>query len=489
MPDSIPPSLPDAYTQDDYLYRRLGPWPQPSPDHPQGKAPAVVHIPKQEQRRWNRRIGARYVRQLLTKWPVALWRAVKKSRYDELDNDAFEELMLQGIYTRFLVDTLDPVDKAAFAPLLATAGPATRWWKMDFTPIGGVKPLEGMYVAPSVVLVRQEGEDGPMSISGIYLIQQQLLLEPTDAAYHLAKYFVMQAAAYGILFTVHPNLHFPFDSINAITKSAVPTSHPLFCLLKPHLSYQLALNNAVLNNQGTVISEHPERVPYAPFTARASDGMMSFFIAGYEGIPGNSAYPEYDYVERPSRPEGTYLAFLDAYYEPFLTFARAVADHIGVDDPVVSAWGRYIQRWIGGFAAGKDVSKDPAILAEVLAGFMWDVTVAHAADHQVFGVDIGPYKHCLRLRVPPPTAKGATFDPRKLVTRFDLFRAHIAEMLFFVPYNVSTLMHTTYEFRELPLRQAAGQFKEDLRAVEASLAARDIPRFMALDEISASIQY
>jgi len=477
------------YTQDDYLYRRLGPWPQPSPDHPQGKAPAVVHIPKKEQRRWNRRIGGRYVRDLLLKWPVALWRTLKQGRYDALDDAAFAQLMLRGVYTRFLVPTLDPVDATNFAPLLTSAGPDTRWWKMDFTPIGGVQPLPGMYVAPSVMLVREEGDGGPMSIAGIYLLQQQLLLEPSDPAYQLAKYFVMQAAAYGILFTVHPNLHFPFDSVNAITKTAVPTSHPLFCLLKPHLAYQLALNNAVLNNPGSVISEHPERVPYAPFTARASGGMMSFFTAGYQGIVGNSAYPEYDYIERPAKPEGTYLAFLDAYYAPFLTFARAVADEIGVDDPVVAAWGRYIQRWIKGFAAGQDVSKDPKLLASVLAGFLWDVTVAHAVDHQVFGVDIGPYQHCLRLRVAPPTAKTTTFDPDDLVTRGDLFRAHLAEMLFFVPHNLSTLMDCTYEFRELPLRQAADRFKEDLRQVEASLSAKGIPRYMALDEISASIQY
>jgi len=477
------------YTQDDFLYRRLGPWPQPSPDHPQGKAPAVVHIPKEEQRRWNRRIGARYVSYLLTKMPQAIWRTLRNRRYDDLSNDAFEELMLNGIYTRFLIPTLDPVDEANFAPLLDDGGPDTRWWKIDFTPMGGVQPLQGMYVAPSVVLVRQEGEEGPMRIVGVYLLDQALLLEPTDPAYQLAKYFVMQAAAYGILFTVHPNLHFPFDSVNAITKTALPTSHPIFQLLEPHMAFQLALNNAVLNNPGSVISEHPERVIYAPFTARASKGMMSFFIAGYAGIPGNSAYPRYDYVERPLKAEGSYAAFLDSYYAPFETFARAVCEQVEPGDELVKAWARHIQYWIPGFAGGKPIFSEPDLLPSVLAGFLWDVTVAHATDHQTFGHDIGVYQHCLRLRVPPPTRKDETFDPKDLVRGFDILRAHLAEMMFFVPYNLTTLMNTRYAFTELPLRQAADRFKEELRAVEARLSSEGIPRYMALDEISASIQY
>src|SRR5207248_3795108 len=34
---------------------------------------------------------------------------------------------------------------------------------------------------------------------------------------------------------------------------------------------------------------------YDPFTAAASAGLMAFFVAGYNGIEGNSAYPGYRY--------------------------------------------------------------------------------------------------------------------------------------------------------------------------------------------------
>lgn len=485
----------NGYTQDDYLYRRLGPWPQPSPDHPHGKAPAVVHIPKEEQRRWNRKIGARYVRTLLTCWPRAAWQAVRRPHYDALDHEAFEKVMLEGIYTRFLVHTLDPIDEERFAALLAEAGPDTRFHKMDFTPIGDVKPLPGMFVAATVVLVRRDG-DGPMRIVGVHI--NGMVLRPSDPAFELAKYFVLQGAAYGILFTVHPNLHFPFDTVNAITKSAVPVKHPMFQLLEPHLAFQLALNNAVLNEPASVIAENP-RVPYAPFTARATDGMMAFFVAGYHGIVGNSAYPPYDYVERPHQTEGSYNAFLDAYYPPFLAFARAVCEHIDKHDPIVVDWVTWIRQWIRGFGESPDLPSDPAVpfdifdhedrLPAVLAGFMWDVTVAHATDHQVFGHDIGVYRHCLRLRVPPPTRPDQTFDASALVRRRDLFRAHLAEEMFFVPHTVTALLDVAYGFESPELQEAARQFKQALHDVESRQRAAGGPVYMALEAMPASIQY
>ena len=36
------PALTQALPKEDYLYQRKGPWPQPSPEHPLGEAPAVV---------------------------------------------------------------------------------------------------------------------------------------------------------------------------------------------------------------------------------------------------------------------------------------------------------------------------------------------------------------------------------------------------------------------------------------------------------------
>ncbi|MBN4050356.1 hypothetical protein JYT28_01220, partial [Desulfobulbus sp. AH-315-M07] len=196
------------YTQKDFLYERKGPWPQPSPDHPLGEAPAVLHLPKQEKRDWNSHIGSRYFFTLLTYWPVALRYALKNRTLPAVDDTEFSRLMTTSIYSRLLCPTLDPADRAAFAEFLADADDDTVFYKIDLTPIASVEPYEGMYVAPTVTLVRQDGPDADKRVVAIKI--NDLVLASSDVnAWNLAKYFVLQGAAYGILFTEHPNTHFP----------------------------------------------------------------------------------------------------------------------------------------------------------------------------------------------------------------------------------------------------------------------------------------
>src|SRR5262249_36767027 len=79
-------------------------------------------------------------------------------------------------------------------------------------------------------------------------------------AWNLAKIYALQGAAYHMLFVVHPALHFPMDSVNAITKTAVPHIHLLFQLLYPHTAYQLTLDNAVLEGP-SLLSMKTRREP------------------------------------------------------------------------------------------------------------------------------------------------------------------------------------------------------------------------------------
>ena len=59
-------------------------------------------------------------------------------------------------------------------------------------------------------------------------------MRPGDKAWSLAKAYALQGVAHHALFVVHPTLHFPMNSVNAITKSAVPMIRPLFQALLPH---------------------------------------------------------------------------------------------------------------------------------------------------------------------------------------------------------------------------------------------------------------
>ncbi|APR79194.1 Hypothetical protein A7982_04541 [Minicystis rosea] len=505
-------------SQEDYLFGRKGPWPQPSPSHPLGQAPAVVHLPFSYKLDWQLNIGMRYLATLMFWWPVAAAKTAETPALAEVPDDEFDRLMTTGIYSKFLtpfsftdepagpeqVVSQGPVDNApdsstgdvldprkvfsAFAP----ANGEGKYYVVDLTPIKGVRPYRGMYVAPTLSLVRKDARNQPGRVIAIYI--NDMVLTPKDgAAWRLSKYFVLQGASYGILFTIHPNIHFPYDPINAITISALPKQHLLSRLLQPHLRFSLALDDAVLQSPASVISNY-RLTPYDPFTARMNDGLAAFFNAGYAGIPGNPAYPPYTYTMRPKDFASDYSTFLSAYYPAFQTFVAKVLspENLPVGDRYVTRWARYINEWIPSFPNGDEIWEQDR-LVDAVAGFLWGVSVAHAADHQVFAKVIKPSQYCLRLRLPPPSsATMPDFDRRDLSTPIDLFKAVLATKMFFEPTNITLLCDTRYDFDadvEPQLIAAQNQFLQDLRDVEASLKESGIPIYIPLDEISRSIQY
>lgn len=473
---------------EDFLYERKGPWPQPSPDHPMGEAPEVLHLPNEEIVDWKLHIGLRYTANLLTFWPCALEYAATHHA-EPLPSDAeFARMMLTTLYTRFLAP-LDGVDKVTFASYLSTGGPDTVFYKIDFTAMGMVQTLVGTYVSPTVTLVRQEGSDwGSRRIVAVAL--RSLVLSPSDgAAWDLAKAFVLSGAAYHVLFCVHPALHFPFDSVNAITKSSVPMKHPLFKTLFPHTRFTLVLDNAVLEGRTSVVNNHAKQTIYDPLTADADKGLKSLFAAGYVGIPGNSGYPKFEYTLQPSRlPPSEYGDFLGAYFQPVVKFCTTVAQVILQNDPQdrwVVGWARYIRQWIPGFP-DESLMHDPNVLGGAMARFIWDVTIGHGTDHQSFSADISVVSKYLRIRVPPPESKIITpVDPAAIYTRNDTFRASLCNKMFFAPTTVTTLATTVYDFDDPVLITAAQTFQADLRATDAGLSRR----YMALNELPGSIQY
>jgi hypothetical protein len=500
------------YSQDDFMFGRKGPWPQPSPSHPLGQAPAVVHLPRSEQLDWDLHIGSRYLRTLFWYSPVAAVKTAEHPCLAEIDDTTFDRLLTTGIYTKFLTplarfalrDGLQqvlerspamkeppgPDPRDVFADLMHDDG--ASYYVVDLTPIKSVRPYAGMYVAPTLSLVRKDQKNAPGRVLAIYI--NDLVLQPSDgAAWQLAKYFVLQAAAYGILFTIHPNIHFPYDPINAITVSALPTEHILFKLLSPHLRFSLALDNAVLESPGSVISNYRAN-PYDPFTARMKDGLSALFNAGYAGIPGNPAYPPYTYAFAPKEFDSDYSTFLSAYYAPFQRFAREVLSpkNLSPGDRYATRWANYIHNWIPSFPDGDEIWIGHR-LADAVAGFMWDVSVGHASDHGVFTSNILPTQYCFRLRLPPPASKQIRdFDRRHLSKPIDLFKTFLCTKIFFQPTNVTLLIDTEYAFNadvEPDLIAAQNQFHQDLRDTQARLREEGIPIYMPLEKIARSIQY
>lgn len=136
---------------------------------------------------------------------------------------------------------------------------------------------------------------------------------------------------------VHPLQHFPLDSINAITKTALPKKHTLFKLLYPHLRFTLALENAVLNFKMSLLHDDKWWKTYAPFPG-AYDSIRDLLVEGYRGIHNNDSYPPYTYPRRPPKIFSGYGKFLDAYYETIYNFVLEVVNTIPKGDKHVKNW-------------------------------------------------------------------------------------------------------------------------------------------------------
>ena len=481
-PDWCRPDLPP----DQFLYGRKGPWPQPSPTHPLKEAAEVLNIPPVETLVWNATVGERL---LITQlgFPGAAALAARMNLTTAIpSDDQFNTLMLNTSYTRYMKPVAD-VDRQRYGSKI----PSAAGFKYDFSAMRLVKPLEGMYCAPVVCFFAQ----GPQKQRGCVAIafrgethgEDVFVLPSGGAAWNVAKVYALQAAAYHMLFVVHPLLHFPMDSVNAITKTAVPYIHPLFQALHPHTSYTLALDNAVLEGPESVINTNAQGSWVDPFMGNAYN-LKLLFGAGYTGLEGwyGDAYPPYDYMQPQMGFDSDYGGWLAAYFPPFLDLCTAVADEIlsaSPKDTYVKRWARYNHTYVQGFP-DENAILDKECLARAMAIFMWDVTVAHGGDHYSFGMNIpAPYKF-LRIRnygpVKGPLPAGPTMVG-DIVNGDDLYRAEMAEKMFFTPAAIfPNLGDTLHPFTSTKLSQEGLDFLIRLKLLSDNYTySKDTP-FMPL---------
>src|SRR5271169_1789616 len=135
-----PMPLPNVRPQSDYLYERRGPWPQPQPSHPFGFAPGVVHVPKNEIRKWNWTIGIHYKITMLTYWPKAMWYAWRHRSLEPVPDHDFEEIVTHSSLSKFISNELNERDKypdneklKIFAAFLDGAPAGEKFFVADYT--------------------------------------------------------------------------------------------------------------------------------------------------------------------------------------------------------------------------------------------------------------------------------------------------------------------------------------------------------------------
>jgi hypothetical protein len=476
FPNSFPvdSSNPDLLP-DQFLYGRKGPWPQPSPSHPLKEAAEVLNIPPLEALVWNSTIGERYLTTQLGYPGVAARAATVNLTLAIPTDEQFNNLMLNTAYSRYMKPLAD-AERRRYADKI----PNAAGFKYDFSAMKLVKPLEGMYCAPVVCFFAQGRGCVAILFRGDTDAQDVLVLPSEGPAWNVAKIYALQGAAYHMLFVVHPALHFPMDSVNAITKTAVPYTHPLFQALFPHTGYSLALDNAVLEGADSVVNNNAQGSWIDPLMANAYN-LKLLFGAGYTGLRDpwyGDAYPPYDYMKPQKGFDSDYGRWLADYFQPFLTLCTAVAEEILTadrQDTYVRRWARYNATYVQGFPDEKSIL-DRDCLAQAMAIYMWDVTVSHGGDHYSFGINIpAPYKF-LRIRhygpvtrnYGPATAPNAN-GPTKvgdIANGDDLYRMEMAEKMFFTPSAIfPNLSQTLYPFTNTALSEAGRTLPKALGVV------------------------
>jgi len=463
----------------DFLYERMGPWPQPSPAHPIGESAAVVHLPLKERIDWWIFIGSRYMLTLFYA-PVAYLRGIIHPGLKEVSDSDFLDMIENSMLSKFICDRLDETDKKIFAKFISEN---SQYAVVDLEPVKVVKTFEGIYASGTKTLLKKDAFN-KYSVVAIWVEKTNSLFVQSDGdAWELAKYFVLQGGALCATLVIHPLLHFPFDAINAITKTCLPKDHLLFKLIYAHTRFTLPLENAVLTFK-TSLLQAKWWMCYAPYPGE-KEGLRELLVEGYMGINNNTSYPKFSYPKRPITVHSKYGEFQDAYYEVFRKFVASVISDIAPDDYFVKCWANWISQFVPGFPNGDEVFKDDNLLNAV-SYYMWNVSVGHTVDHYNYG-RMDHRKIPLRLRQAPPVKGVKMIDRSKLTTFFDNAKYIMAQILFFDSTTVTSIIDIEYNFEKANHLQAERTFKDELKVVDQKMKAQNM-QYIPLEKIARSIQ-
>jgi hypothetical protein len=463
-------------TKVEQLDHRYGPWPQPSPHHPVGESPSIINLKFHDWVDWWANIGMRYILTLL-KFPFFFLASAFNHKVKEVSDREFIQVLTDGVFSKYLLPLATEIDQKTFAEFIHVG---ETYFIIDLSAMKTVKAFKGQYVATTKSLLKKVGSS--YQILAIEL-QEEIFTPNEGENWNLAKYFVLQGVAICTTLVAHPVLHFPMDTINAITRTYFPINHPIAKMLKPHSRFSLSLSYAVLDFKTSVINNKWWML-YAPYPGPKA-GLRELIVAGYRGIPGNDNYQAFYYPKEPTKIYSEYGDFLNDYFKVFYNYVGKVLSVVDVADPMIKNWANYIAMWIPGFPNGNDILEGDN-LQRALAYFMWDVSMAHSADHYLFSL-VDMQKVPIRLRHAPPNKNHmAKINLNKLTSTMDLTRYKMAMKLFFGPSAVTHLMKIDYDFNNQYLKDASKEFFAELRACEKNLKVKN---YIPLDEVTASIQY
>ncbi|MCO4762555.1 MAG: hypothetical protein KC502_13675 [Myxococcales bacterium] len=458
------------------------PWPQPSPHAPGRIAPAVLHVPQPEIKVFLDTIVARYIHTLRWGWPDAL-RTVIAEPNAELPSDAeFMAVFTETALGQEICPGLDERDQEDFAQVLKSSvnGSDRDYYKIDTHHVDRFVPVRpDLYCCPTVTLL--EKVDGCFTPRAIRCGSH--VFTPTDGdAWSLAKLYAIQGAVLRFVLSWHPRVHFPSDTVVAVSKTVLPEGHLLHDLLMPHFYMQLPLNFAVLYVNKSV-AQNRQREPYTPFL-HVPESLFEFVSADYEGVDGNRAFPAYRFWEE--TPDGCtdYSTFIRGLYDVVLEYVAAVlTDELDGDD-AVAAWAGQIAEHLPGFP-GSDEIFEGDTLHRTVAAVITNCGIIHSADHCSYA-RIPIHRGPLRLRVPPPEPGLKLTGRERFVNHEDVFRHALAKRMYFEPTTLKRMVDLHEQFRGHRIEPHARRFTEAFRDKYWEMG---IVKYIPLEEIATSVQY
>lgn len=255
------------------------------------------------------------------------------------------------------------------------------------------------------------------------------------------------------------------------------------------MNTSLTVSAAVLHGSRSVL--RPGHL-YSPYPGSHHDNLaiVSTIWAGHphaDGTP-NSAYPAYRFPLGGRPVHSPYGAFLQAYRDVVRDFCGEVVNATEGADETVRRFADHVSRWVPGFPAGDEVD-DPSVLADALSVYIFEISVAHGADHVLYG-NVDPREVPFRLRaVPPRKSRPCEVDRATLVNKRDSFQYAMCSRMYFQPHPLQRVTDVRYRFEPSILHAAAERFRDALRGVELRRRRAGERAYAPLDLIAPSVQF
>ena len=444
------------------------------PQYPERMPPSVTDIADSEYQEFRKKIVKRYMQSLIGETWDSL--EVAHNMPESMDDDLLNHIYWSSPFSRFLTAEFTDNDASIFQTIFKEKSPDEVLYKIDHSHLKDQNTYPGVYIAAVIGLFRSV----PEGLQVVSIAVNGKSFTPCQGeAWERARLFLLQGSSLSLVGGVHASLHFPTDSVIAITRQYIAEEKPIAKLIEAHSYLQLPLNYGVRWSPRSYAHNSPREI-YTAFPGPRED-VFHGFMTYYEGVEGNSAYPSYQFPLSPPEFPGPYGQALKQYYDVILQFCRTVVSQVELNDLV--EWADELSELVPGFPCGKEIL-DVETLARVLTGYIHSVSVWHYMEHKLYSrlpVHHNPH----RIRVEPPTGDEMKTEWWQRTRHTDLFRQEIARRMFYECHTVRCMLDVQYNFTNEVLVNAANRFKQDLVDVDESLPSD----LQLLDDMACSIQF